>query len=110
MKCVARRRCQAKVQSRIVTFARGQVQEFDECPPHFEVIEGDKAPVIDFIKAGRPELMAAKWTFEDANSAMLQMYGKQLKKEEGTKKSEIVEQIIDIRYRAVNPTDIDHTR
>lgn len=104
MKCVCIKTCQIRHNDRITFVMKGEVYEFDECPANFRVVAGEaeEAPAVDFTKASEDELKAAKWKFEDANAAMEQAYGKSLEKEEGTKKSDVIAQILDIRYRAVN--------
>ena len=107
MKCICMRTCQVRIgeEGKIHTIVRGEVLEFDKCPAHFTSIE--KNPVtqeeykVDFLKAGEEELMEAKWTFKAASMAILDEYNVKLKKETGTKKSEIVAQILDARYRSI---------
>jgi len=79
---------------------KGVVQEFEECPAHFIPVEEiDEA--IDFFTAGEAELMERKWSFEEAHEAILAKYQIELKREEGTKKSDVVSQILDARFRSV---------
>ena len=102
MKCICMRTCQVRIgeEGKIHTIVRGAVLEFDECPANFKSIEKEEYK-IDFTKAGEQELMEAKWTFKAASMAILDEYNVKLKKETGTKKSEIVAQILDARYRSI---------
>ena len=109
MKCICMRDCQIRigVEGKIHTIVKGEVIEFDakEAPKNFKSIEKDEKTQedykVDFLKAGEEELMESKWTFIEASAAVEEAYGVKLKKEKGTKKSEIVAQILDARYRSV---------
>ena len=96
MKCVCERPCQVRVDGKIHTFHRGEVFDFDECPAHFRPVRGDS---INFLKASREELMAAKWTKKDAKMAIKLGYDVDLVIDEDDKKRDIVEKILDIRKR-----------
>ena len=100
MKCICMRNCQVRIEGKIHTIVRGEVREFDKCPANFKSIEKEEY-IIDFTKAGEQELMEAKWTFKAAATAIMDEYNIKLKKETGTKKSEIVAQILDARYRSI---------
>ena len=106
MKCICRRRCQIRLQGKIITVKPGQVIELDECPDFFSIIKGEvgseKEPEVNFLKASRDELMAAKWKFKDAVDALRIAYGKVLTRDEDDKKKDIVERIMDIRYRKID--------
>lgn len=104
MKCVCTKVHQRRLNGKITLVSRGQVFDFEKCPDLFSPMDNGDSYVIDFTKAEEEELMAAKWAFKDASAVMLETYGIELKREEGTKKSEVVAQILDIRFRS---TDID---
>jgi len=94
MECVAIVTCQIRMPDGAIRFFNaGDVEAFDECPPHFEPIA---AREVDFVTASEAELMAAKWTLKEANTAMENVYGVQLKR---ASKAELVNQILDIRFR-----------
>ena len=101
MKCICIRGCQIRIgeAGKIHTIVAGTVIEFDECPDNFKSIEKAEYKV-DFLKAGEEELTEAKWTFKEAAVAIMDEYNVKLKKETGTKKSEIIAQILDARYRS----------
>ena len=83
---------------KIKMFNKDQVVEYaDEHPCLVPVAE----QVVDFLTAGEAELMATDWSFSEAEAAIEAEYSKKLFREEGTKKSEVVSQILDIRYRAL---------
>ncbi len=100
MKAVCRRKCYIRTDDGVQKlFYPGQVHEFKKCPAHFEKLE-DVA--VDFLMATEDELTETKWKFSDAFDAILEECGVELKKEEGTKKSDIIDQILDARYRQVD--------
>lgn len=103
MKCICRNKCQARLDDdKIMFFYPGDIQEFEECPPHFEAVTEAK---IDFTTAQEDELREAKWSFEEAHAVMLETYDAELKRVEGeTTKQDVIDQILDIRFRAL---DID---
>lgn len=92
-------KCQVRVGKKIHTVRVGKTMEIEGKHACFRPIGEHK---IDFSKAGREELQAGKWNFSEANDAMASLYSKELFKEEGTKKSDIIDQILDIRYRAID--------
>ena len=107
---VAKYSCQVRnAQDRIITLSKGTVIDYPGKHVHLRPVEGatEKAEKINFLKASEAELKAAKWKFSEANEAMMVAYGKELTKEEGTKKSDIIAQILDIRYRAVGVSDLN---
>lgn len=107
MKQAAKIPCQVRQPSgKIITLARGEVIDYPEGHPHLRPIEGPMATEVDFLTATKDELQVAKWKFSEANGVMEKAYGKSLFKEEGTKKSEIISQILDIRYRSVDASDL----
>ena len=111
MKCVAKKNCLVRLSNgRLRPFDKNAVFDFDECPPQFRPLVGEMAdaPELNFLTAGEQELMEAKWTFQDAYNAIKVAYGKELKKEEGTKKSEVVAQILDHRFRAFDQQRLDN--
>ena len=105
MLCVCEKRCQAKLDwGKTTFFKKGQVQEFEKCPSYFRPLEGDDSTLVDFLTAGEEELTLATWKFDDAFKAIKEKYNVDLKREEGTKKSEVIAQILDARFRSI---DID---
>lgn len=102
MKCVANKDCQTRTDiGKIRFFSAGEVFNFLKCPCNFSPLEGDGAAIIDFTTAGEELLMESKWKFSDANECMLSNFNRQLKKDENTTKQQVVDQIIDIRYRSL---------
>ena len=80
-------------------YSPGQVDEFEKCPTHFNPLSKAK---VDFLTASKEELTSVKWKFEDAYAAVIEAYEVELFREDGTKKSEIVAQILDARERATD--------
>lgn len=108
MKCVCRQTCWVRPDgtSKPRLFDEGVVWDFEKCPTHFEVIEStpEKPNIeVDFLSASEEELLSTKWKFEDAAAVIGEAYKVELKK---GKKADIVAQILDARYRAVEGTDI----
>lgn len=101
MKCVCRTPCQARVNDKILTFAAGQVVEFDgakEAPIHFESLE---SVVPDFATATDAELLAVKWSYKQVNEFTKAAY--QLEMPIGSK-AEMVMRLVDMRLRHVERT------
>ena len=67
--------------------------------PCFRGLEEDP---LSFETSSREELEARKWKFSEASEAIKQLYNVDLKKEEGTLKSDIITQIFDARFREVD--------
>jgi len=106
MKCLCLRTCQARKDDGAVTFVKeGEVRSFLKCPEYFTPVASIKE--IDFTTAGEDELMAASWTFDEAYAAVLAAFNIELFKEEGTKKSEVVTQILDAKFRHVDNASLN---
>jgi len=107
MKCVCVTKCYIEGPSgRNQLFVRGDVAEFKICPDHFVSLDSEEYE-FSFAKASETELLEATWSFSEAKDFVKIAYDRELKK---TDKADIVKQILDARYRAVNPADVDHTR
>ena len=104
MKYVCLKTCQIRKGTQIVLCTKGDIIELPKPDPRFQCIEEKAAPEykIDFLKASEAELKEAKWNFKDAAKVMKEHFDKKLDNEDGTKKSDVIKQILDIRYRAVN--------
>lgn len=102
MKCVCRTTCQARLAGgKIKLFKRGEVGDFEECPIHFEAIDEKKPDTLDFLTASEDELLEATWTVTAARKAIKDKFGITLKNPKGTKKVDLIDQILDARYRGV---------
>ena len=100
MKCVCRTKCQTRLSSgKIKFFTPGMVEEFSKCPTHFEPIE--EIEEVNFQTASKEELMAAKWKKEDA-VAFIHEKGAEPIIEDQIKKSDLVDMILDARFREVD--------
>jgi hypothetical protein len=98
MECLCLITCQARRDDGSVTYVkRGEVRTFLKCPEYFTPV--DSIGSVDFTTAGEEELMAASWTFDEAHEAILAAFNIELVKEDGTKKSEVVTQILDAKFR-----------
>ena len=99
-KFICYRTCQLKMpDGSIRFFTPGESVEADECPPHFEHSEKVQ---VDFIYSNKSILENAEWSFTMAKDAIFEKYGVELKREEGTTKAQIIDQILDIRFRALD--------
>lgn len=109
MKYLCLQTCQVRVGKRPMLVNSGMVVDLPEDPgARFRCLEDEEAPhEVDFTKATEQELTAAKWDFKAARLAIYEAYGVELKLEEGDKKSDIIAQILDAKFRAVNPTIIN---
>ena len=105
MKYVCLQTCQIRKGPQILLCEKGEIYELDKPNPRFQCIEEKAAPTysIDFLKASESELKEAKWKFSDAYDAIKEKFDIELEK--GSKKSDIVAQILDARFRAVNHID-----
>lgn len=104
MKCVCRKRCQARLDSgKIATFAKGEVADFLICPPHFEPLEGEKAAAIDFNTAGEDELLEAEYDPADLKKYIEETFDK---KPGNRGKEKLVDFLIDCRFRQVTDAEL----
>lgn len=99
VECVCTKTCQARINGVIVFVRKGEVVVPDEITP--ETFEALEAYEIDFENATEETLTATKWTFDEAFDAVKEAFDVELKKEEGTTKSDVIKQILDARYRQV---------
>lgn len=111
MKCVCRRMCQQRVDSEtgnivkdggyIRTFQEDEIWDFPKAkkpPLWFEAIEGETY-ALDFETAEKDELLEAKWTFKAISQAAKDLYGEEMNNR--GEKIDLVEQFLDIRFRAL---------
>lgn len=100
MKCVCRTQCQTRLDSgKIKFFNVGDVENFKKCPTHFESLE--TLEDVDFDTASKEELMEAKWKRTDAKDFIKEKGG--VPKVTGeTTKAELIDQILDARFREVD--------
>ena len=110
MKCVAEVTCQARdAEGKIRFFRKGQVFDFEECPPNFRPIAGEAAaeeePVkIDFEKASEDELLEADYDIEELRDFITEKYDK---KPGNRGKEKLVEMLLDCRYRDISDRNLD---
>ena len=104
MKYVCLKTCQLRINGHITFCEKGEIYNLKEANQFFRCIEEKVVPdyKIDFIKASEAELKGAKWKFDDAFKAIKEHFDVELDKEEGTRKSDVIKQILDARYRALN--------
>lgn len=110
MRCVCRTTCQVRVGNSIIFYERGQVGDFDVCPPHFEPMEDSTKYVLDLGTAGRDEMLAADITAEELQKYLLGTYDKTSR---STNKERLVDAILDARMRSlsdINPNDLASTQ
>jgi len=103
MKCLCKATCQIRIDGQITFVEADDVIELDELPDNgcFMSLEDD-GYAVDFITASREELMSVKWKFSDAAKAIFDAYRVTIRREDGDKKSDVVEAILDARYRAID--------
>jgi hypothetical protein len=100
MKCVCRTQCQTRLDGgKIKFFNVGDVGEFEKCPTHFESLE--KVEEVSFQTASKDELLEAKWKRADAVD-FIKEKGGEPKVTSKTTKTQIVDQILDARFREVD--------
>lgn len=94
--------CQIRIAGKIHFVEAGEVRSLPANPYEkcFISLE-DPAYSVDFGVASRQELLQAKWKLSEAQAAMQELFGEELIKHEGDKKADLVERILDIRFRAV---------
>ena len=102
MKCVCDKKCQTVIDGLVHFCSKGRVEDFDECPSNWTPLEGPKAKAVDFGTASEDELMETKWKYSDAKAFVKDTYNVTLKKHRDTTKKQLVEMILDARYRAVS--------
>jgi hypothetical protein len=96
MKCICRTACQVRVQGgKIITFAEGQVYDFEEVPMHFESVESAE---LNFATATEAELLALKWSYKQIAAFAQEAYALDLPK---GSKTELVKRLLDMRLRHV---------
>ena len=106
MKCLCIQATQVRIDKKIHTVRRGDIKELDKLPDNgcwaSLDSDADTPHVVDFSKAEKPELLESDtWSFSEAKAFVKTNYKVNLK--EGDKKN-VVDQIIDARYRSLNPT------
>ena len=104
MKHLCLQTCQVRLSDKITLVKQGEVvRSSEDLGPRFKNLEApDNASYeVDFLTAKEEELTNTKWKFEEARLAIYGKYGVELKREEGTKKSEIIAQILDARFRSI---------
>jgi len=98
MKCVCNRKCVAIVASgKHVRFNPGQVHDFDECPLHFDPIEGEGAVEVDFSTASEEMLSETDFDLEELKKFIRDTYDIKAGKRG---KEKTIELLADCRYRA----------
>lgn len=104
---VCRKTCQVRIGGKITLCTRGQIYTLDKPNGNFQSINGEvETYQVDFIKASQEELKAAKWKFVDAYKAIKETYDVELTREEGTTRMNVIDQILDARYRAIDTLPI----
>lgn len=102
MKCVCDQPCQVRDKStkRAVTYFRGDVAEFDECPKYFRCIERidpeGPPPMIDFALASEQELIEGDYDLDELKEFITRVYGK---KAGNRGKETTVALLLDCRFR-----------
>ena len=113
MKYVCLKTCQVRLGNKITKVRKGAVISLEKPHPCFRALEPtpeEPTPApVNFLKASAAELQESKWTFKEAAAIIKEAYDVDLFKEKGTKKSEIISQIIDARFRAVDAKPLEPT-
>lgn len=105
MKCVCRKKCQVRNRlGRIRTYRKGDVAQFDECPNHFEPIEGAKAMPLNFDNAQEQELLESEFDLEELKDYIRDKYDRN---PHNRGKEKTIEMLLDCRFRAldIDPND-----
>ncbi len=100
MKCVCRRKCQQRSKfGKILTFRVGDVYDFEECPTHFEPIEGDNAVALNFDTAQEQELLESEFDLDELKRYIEEKYDR---KPGNRGKEKTIEMLLDCRYRSID--------
>ena len=103
MKYVCRQTCQVRIRGKITLCNKGGIYNLEEPNARFDCIEPEAQTYeVDFLKASKEELREAKWKFSDAKAAIKEAYDVSIHKEEGTTRMNVIDQILDARYRAID--------
>jgi len=98
MKFVCVKKCQVRDDfGQVHLVYPGEVFDLEEKPSHFERL--GQARVVNFLEASEAELLNMEWKFSEASKTIKEKYGIELKRQS---KAEVVAQILDARYRAVD--------
>lgn len=107
MKYVCRQTCQVRIKDQITLCNKGQIYELDEPNDRFQAIaEEQENYKVDFLKASEAELKEAKWSFTEAKKAIKAAYDVTLTNAKGTSRMNVIDQILDARYRAIDSLEI----
>ena len=111
MKFLCTRTCQITDDNeKIILIEQGSVIDSEKNPKKgcFKSLDGEKGEThkIDFTTASEDELLSAKWSVAVAKEEILKAYKVELKIKSDDKKSDVVDRILDIRYRnnSIKPT------
>ena len=100
------RTCQLRIDDQIHFIEKHAVRTLAEDPgKNFRCLtvddETNEAPYeVDFTTAERAELLEARWNMKQAKAAVQEAYGVELISVEGDRKTDVVDRILDARYRA----------
>jgi hypothetical protein len=101
MLCICKRDCmtpivfEGKPKSRL--FKKDSIENFEECPPHWEPVEGSE---LDFGSASEAELLSREdWDEDDLIAFVEKEYEVKLRK--GMRRETYVDKLTDARYRHV---------
>lgn len=105
MNILCERTCQVRVPGGKIRFVDAGVviawPDGEDVPDHFISVT-DPDHEVDFATASEDELMNFKWSAAEAREALQELYGVELKINQGDSKETVVGRIIDIRYRAAD--------
>lgn len=95
------RTCQTRIKGGKITFIeRGKVLQAEKNPKKDCFVKiASEEHTLDFITASEEELEAATWTHAAAAVAISKAYKVALVKKAGDTKADVIERILDIRYR-----------
>ena len=105
MKCVAVRRCQTRNDNGvIITYRKGDVDSFKECPTNFRPIEGEEAMPLNFDDAQEQELLESDFDLDELKAYIEKKYDK---KPGNRGKEKTIDMLMDCRYRDLSDVDLN---
>lgn len=95
--------CQVRINGKIHTFKKGELADLKEDHKFFRNLE-EREYEIDFDKAGEEELLEAEYDLDDLKAYIKEKYGVNPR---NRNKENTVKMLLDCRYRALDPSELE---